>query len=236
MLKTNFLILLFIHILCDFYLQTNKMAEKKKENVNILLLHCFIYAIVSFTAIIILFKNSLAVALFIIISHLVTDVIKFMIIKSKICISEKVIYISDQLIHIACLLAGAYMLRLEEIIISGGIYLGDNFYLFIKILVLIPLLSKPANITVKRLTEEYRPVENSAGSKKSAGAFIGTMERYIILLLLYLGQYSAIGLVLTAKSIARYHEMENREFAEYYLIGTLLSTLMVILAYLLILM
>ena len=35
--------------------------------------------------------------------------------------------------------------------------------------------------------------------------------------------------MLTAKSIARYKELENRDFAEYYLVGTLLSALLAIL-------
>lgn len=57
-----------------------------------------------------------------------------------------------------------------------------------------------------------------------------------MLILLSIGQYSAIGLVLTAKSIARYNKItENQEFAEYYLLGTLLSTVIVIGIFLIIL-
>lgn len=41
-----------------------------------------------------------------------------------------------------------------------------------------------------------------------------------------LPDYSAVGLVLTAKSIARYDRIsKEQEFAEYYLLGTLLSTI-----------
>lgn len=44
-----------------------------------------------------------------------------------------------------------------------------------------------------------------------------------------IGEYSAIGLVLTAKSIARYDKIAHEpEFAEYYLLGTLLSTVIAI--------
>lgn len=63
----------------------------------------------------------------------------------------------------------------------------------------------------------------------NAGRFIGTIERIIMLIFLSIGQYSAIGLVLTAKSIARYDKIAKEpEFAEYYLLGTLLSTLAVV--------
>jgi hypothetical protein len=37
-------------------------------------------------------------------------------------------------------------------------------------------------------------------------------------------QHSAIGFVLAAKAFARFKELEDREFAEYVLIGTLLSS------------
>ena len=59
---------------------------------------------------------------------------------------------------------------------------------------------------------------------------IGTVERTIMLMLMYMNQYSAIGLVLTAKSIARYDKITRDEkFAEYYLLGTLISAGIVIL-------
>lgn len=36
---------------------------------------------------------------------------------------------------------------------------------------------------------------------------------------------AAVGLVFTAKSIVRYKEFDRKEFAEYYLVGTLYSIL-----------
>ena len=47
--------------------------------------------------------------------------------------------------------------------------------------------------------------------------------REIILLLGLMGQYGAVGFVLTAKSLARYKQLEKKAFAEKYLVGTLLS-------------
>ncbi len=76
-------------------------------------------------------------------------------------------------------------------------------------------------------------MENLAGRSNSAGAFIGTLERLLIVVFLSVGQYAAIGLVLTAKSIARYQKIvEDKEFAEYYLLGTLLSVFLVIVVFL----
>ena len=56
------------------------------------------------------------------------------------------------------------------------------------------------------------------------GHFIGILERFLILTLVINNALTAVAFVFTAKSIARFSELNNRQFAEYYLIGTLLST------------
>lgn len=58
----------------------------------------------------------------------------------------------------------------------------------------------------------------------AAGKYIGILERILIITLAATNTISAIGFVFTAKSIARFNEIsDNRRFAEYYLIGTLIS-------------
>lgn len=71
-------------------------------------------------------------------------------------------------------------------------------------------------------------VEEAAASADAArsglyrgGALIGNLERFLILLLILQGQWEAIGLVVAAKSIARFEMV--RERAEYFLVGTLAS-------------
>ncbi len=43
------------------------------------------------------------------------------------------------------------------------------------------------------------------------------------LLFVLVGAESAIGLVVAAKTIARFRQLDDRDFAEYYLLGTLAS-------------
>jgi len=57
------------------------------------------------------------------------------------------------------------------------------------------------------------------------GRVIGFLERIFVFVFILLGQYTAVGFVLAAKGVVRYPEFGNRSFAEYILIGTLLSTL-----------
>lgn len=59
----------------------------------------------------------------------------------------------------------------------------------------------------------------------SAGRVIGYFERAFALTLILNDQWAALGLLVTAKSLARFKELENREMAEYYLVGTLASLL-----------
>jgi hypothetical protein len=58
---------------------------------------------------------------------------------------------------------------------------------------------------------------------------IGVLERALLLTLWITGNTGGVAIVLTAKSIARFKEFDNKDFAEYYLIGTLTSTLIAIL-------
>jgi hypothetical protein len=65
---------------------------------------------------------------------------------------------------------------------------------------------------------------NSEGPP-GAGRRIGVLERWIILGLVWLGQWGTVGLVLTAKSVARFKKMDEQAFAEIYLIGTMTSVI-----------
>ncbi len=58
---------------------------------------------------------------------------------------------------------------------------------------------------------------------QNAGMYIGWLERFLILTSLLLQSPATVGLILTAKAIARFPEFKSKRFAEYFLIGTLLS-------------
>ncbi|TVQ97383.1 MAG: hypothetical protein EA403_15040 [Spirochaetaceae bacterium] len=62
-----------------------------------------------------------------------------------------------------------------------------------------------------------------ADRDKGRGKVIGYLERAIVFSLVYSGNLGGIGFVLTAKALARFRELDTREFAEYVLIGTLVS-------------
>ncbi|MBN2735521.1 MAG: hypothetical protein JXR70_00980 [Spirochaetales bacterium] len=61
------------------------------------------------------------------------------------------------------------------------------------------------------------------------GWIIGVLERLLIFILVINLQIGAIGFILAAKGIIRFKKMDDKDFAEYVLIGTLLSTLLAML-------
>ncbi|MBS8264417.1 DUF3307 domain-containing protein [Mesobacillus boroniphilus] len=60
----------------------------------------------------------------------------------------------------------------------------------------------------------------------SRGKLIGYIERLLVILLTYYSSYPAIAFIVTAKSIARFKQMDDRDWAEYFLLGTLTSMFM----------
>ncbi len=61
------------------------------------------------------------------------------------------------------------------------------------------------------------------------GKYIGILERTFIYFLVIFNQYTAIGILLGLKTFARFKELDNRDFAEYFLIGSMLSILTAVL-------
>ena len=63
----------------------------------------------------------------------------------------------------------------------------------------------------------------AAAALPRIGATIGVLERLLIVTLILTGAEAAIGLVIAAKTLARFRQLDDRPFAEYYLLGTLAS-------------
>ncbi|NIP56814.1 MAG: DUF3307 domain-containing protein [Gemmatimonadetes bacterium] len=70
--------------------------------------------------------------------------------------------------------------------------------------------------------------EDASSGVEGSGRLIGKLERTIALVLILFGQWAALVLLVAAKSIARFEELKERRFAEYYLVGTLSSLLVAI--------
>lgn len=252
---TKILLILFLigHVLGDYYFQSDNLAEAKEKSFPDLLKHSVIYLFSILLVIIPVFSlNVLKWALIIVAAHFSIDLIKSFI-KKKIRFSKKIeldedksdlaLYIIDQLLHILViiLLITAMEARSEPISFLSGLenVLNNTSLNVLNILswiLVILIIIKPSSLTIAKVLNIFKPLDNEENEgHPNAGSLIGILERFTIILLLSVGQYAAIGFVLTAKSIARYNKIvEDPMFSEYYLLGTLLSALLAIGSYMLI--
>lgn len=240
MYKTLLLLLLTLHLLGDFYLQPAALSDKKEKRYPFLLLHCVIYAAVLFAGMAVYGLKDIWIPTSVIaVLHFVIDSVKYRLMKSSRRVSASMVYCIDQCLHILAIGIAVLVLRSSAAQLEAASFISAvrmqfpaDYSMLLQWVFFLALIGKPANVTIKTMIAAYKPeaIDPPAGN---VGAFIGTLERIIIALLLSVNQYAAIGLVLTAKSVARYERMvKEQSFAEYYLLGTLLSTLFVVASYL----
>lgn len=237
--KEIFVILVVIHILGDFYFQKESSIIEKKDYKSEVIIHNLIYTLIYLFLIKAIFVNfNHLYFLIIIISHFIIDSITFYAQKVS-CLDQYKEYwfpINQFSILIILMIISFVFLK------SGKMYsynhitqdflhtIGIPIQIFLSLLLKILLIHKPINTFIIFIMKNYKPSEKNENNAVKAGRMIGTIERVIMLFFLMIQQYSSVGLVLTAKSIARYNKIsEDERFAEYYLLGTLLSTICVLL-------
>ena len=252
MIKSVFTILLCVHLLGDFYFQTQKMADKKQSQFFWTVCHCLIYGACSGLLFCFFLPGmKLRYILAFISAHAVIDIVKYAVCRflrnrhqstgliESPC-GRRNVFLTDQAVHLITILWISYWLGETEITLlyrDGLGILFDSFNMpeaiFLKWVAVLLLIHKPVNILIANILSGYKPSgkQDPEGADRNAGRMIGTLERIIMVIFISIGQYSAVGLVLTAKSIARYDRIsKDQAFAEYYLLGTLLSTICAVLA------
>lgn len=247
MFREYFIVFLLGHVLGDFYLQSDKMAKRKDQSIKWVFIHAIVYLITMMFVILPFISYELVVGVILASTlHFLIDIIKYIFFslieyKGKRTIElERDIFFLDQALHFLCLIIVAYLLVCANKFAISFSWIEMFFHVsnipimkFLSWVLALLITHKPANIVIQNLLKKYKVDEEERDKEndKNAGRFIGTVERIIMLIFLSIKQYSAIGLVLTAKSIARYDKIsKDKDFAEYYLLGTLISTTLAIVA------
>lgn len=249
MIKSVFTVLLCVHLLGDFYFQTQKMAHRKQRQFFWTICHCLIYGAGSwFLFFLFLPGMKIRYILAFVLAHAVTDMAKYAVcrlFRDRCRLTEsprgrRNVFMFDQAVHLITLLGISYWMRqldISSLYRDGLGVLFDSFGIseltFLKWAAMLLLVHKPVNILIANILSWYKPSDkkDTEGTDRNAGRMIGTLERIIMVTFISIGQYSAVGLVLTAKSIARYDRIsKDQVFAEYYLLGTLLSTICAVIA------
>lgn len=72
--------------------------------------------------------------------------------------------------------------------------------------------------SIKIQFQNFNEIDNSA-----IGKWIGVLERFLIAMFIVLQAYQGLVLLAAFKTLTRFKQFDDKSFAEYYLIGTLLS-------------
>lgn len=222
-------LILIAHFLADFQWQSQKMADLKSSNWTYLIRHLIIVAL-PLILLSVVIPHSFLVLSLIFFSHVLTDSGKLLLnsfYKDRSFIKAKTVFLIDQSLHIIM------MIIFYQFYTKVSINWLSDFQYFLKLMLFLILITKPVNIIFKLFFSKYQVKDNIEDETiTGAGATIGLLERLIMGIFLLFGQFASIGLVFTAKSIARYDKIaKNQAFAEYYLIGSLFSIICVLIIY-----
>lgn len=250
MLAEYLLILGIGHLLGDFYFQSEKIAIYKDEKYAGVVVHSLVYYIVVLFVVLPFFSIDMVLAVtYMALTHFLVDSVKYHILKKQKGKKGCWLFVADQIVHIICILVLAYIMNYWNFEL-GSLGIVTDFLIEIlgvfrvgvqnmaRWLFAILFVGKPVNIFIQEFFKNYGPIADKTIIKadNKAGRKIGTVERFIMLIFVSFNQYVAMGFILTAKSVARYDKISKDEkFAEYYLLGTLTSTLSVLMCKLLIL-
>jgi hypothetical protein len=205
-------VLIAVHAIADFSLQTDGLA-KQKEKLRFLFLHAGIHA-----ALIYLALQAWTVwqaPVFVFIAHALIDFVK-----QRWNKDTATAYAVDQAAHVLSLLALALLLS-QLGWLSG--FSGAGFKPLIAVAGFIATVQGSGFFIGKfarRLMEEN---QLELDGLLDGGKWIGQLERSLIYLFIFIGQPAGIGFLVAAKSILRFEEAKQQKLAEYVLIGTLLS-------------
>lgn len=228
------------HILGDFYFQCEKFCNKKVEEAwygKHKLIHALIIFVLTWIAT--LYWCGWWMAAIISVTHWVIDVLKSIAEKKitlkdegekKVLLKESryqvVPFIFDQVLHIVIIILLVYFWGRNKIVDVPEWIKYNNADRVLHFILFLAIAHKPANIFIKlvlRYCQVNTKIEEEDHGLFRSGALIGTIERWLILSFVVLGQYEAIGFLLAAKSILRFKEANEGEKSEYVLAGTFLS-------------
>ncbi len=237
--------LLAAHLLTDFYIQPTKWVTQKNSK-GLTSVYLWYHALATGMAAWLLLWNLRLwwVVPFISITHLLIDAGKIYwskkIANSNNHIAKKAqqqfhLFVADQCLHL--LVSGVAWLY----IINGFTKLYSSLqqwlpgYHTLLLLTGYLLVLQPSSYFIGFLTKRWLPELNMSDSLAGAGAWIGMLERALVLTFIYSNQFAAIGFLIAAKSILRVTDkpekvneataqpFSSRKHTEYVLIGTFLS-------------
>jgi len=227
------------HLLSDFIFQPGRLVEQKRRGKwSAYLLHGLVHFFASILLVGFLIKASALsprtylVLFFLAVIHLLLDAAKIRLAAKGVIRDGALSYVFDQLVHFLTIVFAALLLTpglpfAQLFAFAGPVRAINARWLAVPIVYLGVVFG--GGYLIRDLTRTMSESVKDQSSRdigehlQNAGLYIGWLERFLVVTALLLHSPATVGLILTAKSIARYPEFKSKRFAEYFLIGTLLS-------------
>lgn len=210
------------HALADFALQTRWMVERK-DRVSGLAAHGAVVAVAHVVTLLpFLGAPALAAAGAITAAHVLLDALKSAVSRRAPARSLEW-FALDQLAHVGTLAAAWAWLGPRA---PSPAAVGLDASALGTVSIHVAAYAFNLNGVSALVVEVLRRLDMKVGSDGPAvGRAIGFLERVFAITLVLVDRWEALGLLVAAKSLARFKELDDRARAEYYLVGTLVSLL-----------
>ena len=219
------------HIVADFYFQTDKSCSKKAEKgLKGWEPYKHFLCVLVLTWLVVFDWHAWWLAAIVAGSHFVIDAVKPYVQKRCVTNNELWVFIVDQILHLAVLGGAGYLWFQYNSWQEFG-WLMECSPKYVLLSTALMLSHKPSNILLNLIIKYCEvPVPNESSKRDGelhgafhSGALIGTLERVLMIVLIVMSQYEAIGFLIAAKSILRFSSVNESEKSEYVVAGTFIS-------------
>jgi hypothetical protein len=235
LLSRAFLAILLAHLLGDFPFQTSSLVRRKQHGSAAYVQHGAIHlatllaCIAAFAGPRLLLSARFCLGLgAYMVAHITIDILKQRLVRrSKVGDSPK-LFFCDQLLHLVTVVVLAWWLVRPSWadLKSQLAWSSQTTDRVLEATVVYVAVIFAGGYVIRYLTRNLAasaaPKAETPEQLRNAGMYIGWLERLLVITALLMQSPAMVGLILTGKSIARFPELKER-FAEYFLIGTLLS-------------
>lgn len=224
---TGFIILLRLlaaHVMADFFLQFDWIAEGKLEKGKrghlILAIHSLIHALIAY--VLVAEWNQWIIPVVISVTHFLIDT-------AKVRLSGKGLsgFLYDQASHVAVIVLLWWTMYANKADLASQLAVISSSTGLWSVIVAYMLVLKPTSILISIFINRWTPSNNyQSHGMPLAGAWIGYLERILIVTFVLTNNFEAVGFLLAAKSIFRFGDLSRAKevkITEYVLLGTLAS-------------
>jgi hypothetical protein len=213
--------LVLAHLIGDFFLQPQKwVKDKEKKKLKSFWLYVHVAIHIALMFLLIWDFNYSTLILTIGLSHLIIDGLKLTLQRKK---TQRLFFFIDQLLHLIIIVVLGILLYQDDF--EFTLKLSANHLLLV---ICLSFLTIPTSIIMKTIFSKWNisKLTRDNESLKDAGQYIGVLERLLVFTFIIVGQWGAVGFLITAKSVFRFGDLtasKERQLTEYILIGTLIS-------------